>query len=76
MGNAEPLACYLRLHLVREGVSHVFVAEVIVQNLAALTDLDKVYLSLLPEKNGFVRVWELVIIVGCCVNPVFCQKNV
>lgn len=40
----------------REGVSHVFASELNVQNLAALTVLDKVYLSFLPEKNGFVRV--------------------
>lgn len=59
----------------REGVSHVFAAEVNMQNLAALTVLDKVYLSLLPEENGFVRVWELLIVVGCCENPGFCQKN-
>lgn len=59
----------------REGVSHVFAAEVNIQNLAALTVLDKVYLSLLPKKNGFMKVGELVMVVGCCVNPVFCQKN-
>lgn len=56
----------------REGV---FAAEVNVQNLATLTVLDRVYLSLLPEKNGFMRVWELIIVVRCCVNPVFCQEN-
>lgn len=60
----------------RDGVLHVFAAEVNKQNLAALTVLDKVYLSLLPEKNGSMKVWELVIAVGCCVNPVFCEKNV
>lgn len=48
----------------REGVSHVFAAEVNMQTLAALTFLDNVYLSLLPEENVFVTVWDLLVVVG------------
>lgn len=77
LGNAEPWRSPWGNYVWwREGISHVFGAEGKPQNLAALAVLDRAHLSLLPEKNGFLRVWEFVVAAGCCANPVFCQKNV
>lgn len=56
LGSAEPWCSPWGYVWWREGISCVFGAEGKTQNLEALTVLDGVHLSLLPEKNGFVRV--------------------
>ena len=72
LGKAEPWHSPQGYVWWRDNISHVFGVEGKMQNLAALTVLGGMLLSLLPEKNGFVR---LCYSLGCCAKPAFCQKN-